>query len=114
MSTAEPQMPLKVLIDGETVFDIRAFLGVYESKVFAIEAGDTFDIRVETGRNIPNPYISVPILRDLRDFTDVSGQVRAKVENVDTMRIVQPDAVPSGEPELVFAIMEHGFDGGMR
>ena len=88
ISAAEPQVSLKIFVDGETVADIRAFLGEHEGKVFAIKAGDAFEIIVEKDRSIPNPYITLPVLHNLRDFNEVSSYVRARVENVDTMRIV--------------------------
>ena len=84
-------MSLKVLVDGETVADIRAFFRNYECKVFAVEAGDAFEffaLTVEIRGCIPNPYITVSVLRDLRDFSRGYRFVRMKTENVDTMCIV--------------------------
>ena len=65
ISTTEPQVSLKILVDGETVADVRILLGDYKCKVLSIEAGDAFELMVDKDRCIPDPYITVPVLHYL-------------------------------------------------
>ena len=67
IDAAKPQVAIAVLTDSETVVDIVIF-SAYKFKVLAIEAKNAFLYTVEQGSCIPDPYITSPILHDLRNL----------------------------------------------
>ena len=113
IDAAKPQVSVVVLVDDETVVDIKVRLGGYQCKVLAIKTTNAFFYLLEIVRRIPDPYITSPVLYNLRDLTPAFRDLRTETENADTMRIVKADATPGGKPELMLAILEHGFNCGM-